>query len=142
MIKNLLTKSRALFSIGVLAALLTVAIAAIVLLAGRGERGNWGSLWGVASEVKAADLPHEARAKLRAIKAGGPFEYREDGIVFRNREKKLPIKRRGFYRVYIVPTPGVKGLGERRIISGCEAENDCRYWYTSDGYEVLHRIRE
>ena len=88
------------------------------------------------------DLPAEARAKLKVIKSGGPFAYKEDGVAFRNREKKLPIKRRGFYRVYVVPTPGVKGLGKRRIISGCAEQGKCQYWYTSDDYEVLHRIRE
>lgn len=142
MIKTLLTKTRALCSIGVLAAVLTIVIAAVILSPGHAGKGNWGSLWGVASEVALEDLPAEARAKLKVIKSGGPFAYKEDGVAFRNREKKLPIKRRGFYRVYVVPTPGVKGLGKRRIISGCAEQGKCQYWYTSDDYEVLHRIRE
>ncbi|MCG5031307.1 ribonuclease [Mesosutterella sp. OilRF-GAM-744-9] len=146
MLKKLLDRSRSLFGAGVLAVLLTIAIAAIVFSPGVSEKGRWGSLWGAAEEISVKDLPPEARAKLAAIKAGGPFEYKDDGLVFRNRQKKLPIKRRGYYRLYIVPTPGVKGTGKRRIVAGLGKKGSVatsgEYWYTSDDYEVLHRIRE
>lgn len=145
MIKKLLTKSRALFSVGVLAAILTIVAAAVILAPGKAEKGHWGSLWGAAESIAAKDLPPEAAAKLALIKAGGPFEHRGDGVTFRNREKKLPIKRRGYYRVYVVPTPGAKGLGPRRIVAGCDdagKPEKCEFWYTPDDYGTLRRIRE
>lgn len=146
MLKSLLTKSKALFSVGAIAVIATIAIAAVVLVNGRDQDGNWGSLWGEAEDVTVAELPPEAQQKLKLIKAGGPFPYKDDGIRYRNGNKKLPIKRKGYYRVYIVPTPGVKGLGKRRIVVGAGRDNNYatsgEYWYTSDDYEILHRIRE
>ncbi len=146
MLKKFFTRSRALCSIGVLAVLLTVGVAAAVLVMGhsRGE-GGWGSLWGAAEEMTVSELPAEAQETLRLIKQGGPFPYKEDGTRFRNRDKKLPMKRRGYYRIYVVPTPGASGLGKRRIVAGA-GKNGYRtsgeYWYTDNDYEVLHRIRE
>ena len=99
MLKSLLTKSKALFSVGAIAVIATIAIAAVVLVNGRDQDGNWGSLWGEAEDVTVAELPPEAQQKLKLIKAGGPFPYKDDGIRYRNGNKKLPIKRKGYYRV-------------------------------------------
>ena len=46
MLKSLLTKSKALFSVGAIAVIATIAIAAVVLVNGRDHYGNWVSLWG------------------------------------------------------------------------------------------------
>jgi len=91
-----------------------------------------------ASEARLADLPPEARQTLALIKQGGPFPYGKDGTVFHNREGRLPAQRRGYYREYTVPTPGLKHRGARRIVAG-EARD---YWYTADHYETFTRIRE
>jgi ribonuclease T1 len=56
-------------------------------------------------EVKLADLPKEARDTLVLIKKGGPYPYQRDGIIFGNFERQLPIKQRGYYHEYTVPTP-------------------------------------
>lgn len=88
--------------------------------------------------VAAADLPPQARETLALIAAGGPFPYSRDGIVFGNYEKRLPLRNRGYYREYTVPTPGVKGRGARRIVAG---EGGERY-YTDDHYRSFRRIRE
>lgn len=56
-------------------------------------------------EIPFAKLPDEARETLALIKRGGPFPYRQDGGTFGNREKRLPLKARGYYREYTVPTP-------------------------------------
>ncbi|MCI5850438.1 MAG: ribonuclease [Sutterellaceae bacterium] len=146
MLKNFFSRSRAVFSIGAVAVIVTIAIAAVILFLGHENGGSWGSVWGSAEEVTLEELPPEARKTLALIKSGGPFPYRQDGVRYRNSSKKLPIKRRGYYRSFIVPTPGVKGLGKRRIVAGAGKEDDYRksgeYWYTSDEYGVLHRIRE
>lgn len=88
--------------------------------------------------VPLADLPPEARQTLQLIKQGGPFPHRRDGVVFGNFERLLPIKPRGYYREYTVPTPGLRHRGARRIIAGGEAE----YYYTGDHYQTFWRIRE
>lgn len=84
------------------------------------------------------DLPREARQTLSLIKAGGPFPYARDGIVFGNFEKLLPKRPRGYYREYTVKTPWRKDRGPRRIVAGAEGE----YYYTDDHYESFRRIRE
>ncbi|MDH3288336.1 MAG: ribonuclease [Betaproteobacteria bacterium] len=89
-------------------------------------------------EVSVADLPSEARATIRLIKQGGPFPYERDGIVFRNFEKHLPSRERGYYREYTVRTPGVKSRGARRIVAGRGGE----FYYTADHYQSFVRIRE
>lgn len=101
---------------------------------------------GVIGDIAAAELPREARATLALIKRGGPFPYRKDGTVFHNREKRLPLKPRGYYTEYTVPTPGRRDRGARRIVAGRGATGDPatsgEYWYTDDHYETFRRIRE
>jgi ribonuclease T1 len=83
-------------------------------------------------------LPPEAKETLDLIKHGGPFPYRRDGIVFQNRENRLPPKPRGYYHEYTVPTPGEGDRGARRIIAGQPGE----YFYTQDHYRTFWRIQE
>jgi ribonuclease T1 len=92
----------------------------------------------IASEIAARDLPAEAQATLELIKAGGPFPYPQDGRVFSNREKLLPMQRRGYYREYTVRTPGVRERGARRIVAGSGGE----HYYTADHYRSFKRILE
>lgn len=89
-------------------------------------------------EVLLYELPKEVRATLALIKQGGPFPHRRDGIVFGNFEKRLPVKKRGYYREYTVPTPGSRDRGARRIVVGDGGE----YYYTGDHYRSFRRIRE
>ena len=66
---------------------------------------------------------------------------RRDGIVFQNRERRLPEQPRGYYREYTVPTPGLKHRGARRIVCGGErpAKPDACY-YTEDHYTSFRLI--
>jgi len=89
-------------------------------------------------EVPVAQLPQEARDTLRLIRKGGPFPYRKDGTEFGNRERRLPVRERGYYREYTVPTPGSKDRGARRIVAGSNAD----YYYTDDHYRSFRRIRD
>ena len=89
-------------------------------------------------EMRVHALPPEARATLALIKAGGPFPYAQDGRVFSNREKLLPIQDRGYYREYTVNTPGARDRGARRIVVGGGGE----YYYTADHYRSFQRILE
>jgi ribonuclease T1 len=91
-----------------------------------------------ADEIRAADLPPEARHTLARIKANGPFPFPKDGSVFGNRERLLPAKPRGYYREYTVITPGSRDRGARRIVAGRDED----YYYTDDHYGSFKRIRE
>ena len=90
-------------------------------------------------EIAAKSLPAEARDVLARIRAGGPFAFDRDGVVFGNREGSLPHQKRGYYHEYTVPTPGVHHRGARRIVCGA-APADC--YYTADHYRTFARIRE
>jgi len=90
------------------------------------------------------ELPPEARETLVLIRQGGPFPYRRDGTVFRNFERRLPSRPRGYYREYTVRTPGLSHRGARRIVAGAGPDRDVRtsgeYYYTDDHYDSLRRI--
>jgi ribonuclease T1 len=73
---------------------------------------------------------------LDLIARGGPFPYRQDGVVFQNRERRLPIHVRGYYHEYTVPTAGASNRGARRIIRGDRGET----YYTRDHYGTFVRI--
>jgi ribonuclease T1 len=88
--------------------------------------------------VRLDELPPEGQETLALIKQGGPFSYKRDGVVFGNRERRLPSRPRGYYREYTVPTPGASDRGARRIIAGTQGE----YYYTDDHYNTFRRIRE
>lgn len=73
---------------------------------------------------------------LELIEHGGPFAHRQDGVVFQNRERRLPDQPRGYYREYTVPTPGARNRGARRIIQGRAGDT----YYTRDHYRSFLRL--
>ncbi|MFM9971347.1 MAG: ribonuclease domain-containing protein [Burkholderiales bacterium] len=97
-----------------------------------------------AKEITVTALPPEARQTLDLIKKGGPFPYKQDGVVFGNREKRLPLQKREYYREYTVKTPGSRDRGARRIVAGSGTAGDVKlsgeYWYTDDHYDSFKRI--
>jgi guanyl-specific ribonuclease Sa len=84
------------------------------------------------------DLPPEAQAMLRRIARGGPFEHRQDGVVFGNYEGLLPQQPRGYYHEYTVDTPGANNRGARRIVTG--GTPPVVWYYTGDHYHSFRRI--
>lgn len=86
--------------------------------------------------IAATALPVEARQTLTLIERGGPFPYRRDGVVFQNREGRLPKRERAYYHEYTVPTPGSHDRGARRIVTGSVGE----YYYSDDHYRSFRRI--
>jgi ribonuclease T1 len=91
------------------------------------------------SSIAEASLPPEARDTLRLIDRGGPYPHRRDGVVFKNLERRLPLKQRGYYREYTVPTPGSRDRGARRIIAG--EQPPAVYYYTDDHYRSFLRVK-
>lgn len=83
-------------------------------------------------------LPGKAQEVLAAIRAGGPFEFSEDGAVFGNFEGMLPKKKRGYYREYTVKLPTDQTRGAHRLVTGFGGEV---YW-TDDHYESFSVVEE
>ncbi len=93
------------------------------------------------SEIKVSALPAEARMTLDRIRAGGPFPYPRDGVVFSNREHLLPEKARGYYHEYTVPSPGVRSRGARRIVCGGAIATLSECYYSDDHYQSFRNIQ-
>ena len=87
-------------------------------------------------EVRASELPVEARRTLALIALGGPYPYTRDDVTFGNFERSLPRKSSGYYREYTVPTPGESDRGARRIVAGKAGEK----YYTADHYNSFKFI--
>jgi len=85
-------------------------------------------------------LPPEGQQIYALILQGGPFVGERDGVVFGNRERLLPIRKRGYYREYTVPTPGLTHRGMRRIVCGGKTKVPDACYYTADHYESFRRI--
>ena len=65
------------------------------------------------------------------------YPHKNDGAVFKNNEGYLPpSKNPNYYREYVHPTPGVKGPGPQRIITGSRGE----WYYTPDHYKTFIRF--
>lgn len=90
--------------------------------------------------VAVTDLPSQGVEVYRRIHQGGPFAYEKDGVVFGNRERLLPVHRRGYYREYTVPTPQARDRGTRRIVCGGEPKTPDACYYTADHYASFRRI--
>ena len=91
--------------------------------------------------VALAGLPPQAKDTEALIRSGGPFRHDKDGSVFGNREHRLPVESRGYYREYTVTTPGAADRGARRIVCGghkSSAPEAC--YYTADHYTSFRRI--
>ena len=97
---------------------------------------------GTAAVIRVAELPRQGRETYELIRKGGPFRYEKDGVVFGNRERLLPIKKRGFYREYTVSTPGSRDRGARRIVCGGPAVAPDACYYTADHYASFRMIVE
>ncbi len=92
--------------------------------------------------VSVAELPRQGRETYQLIQQGGPFPYGKDGVVFGNRERQLPLQRRGYYHEYTVKTPYSRDRGARRIVCGGALQVPDTCYYTGDHYASFRRIVE
>jgi ribonuclease T1 len=93
---------------------------------------------GISTRALPPFLPPEAGDILTRIAHGGPFEHRQDGVVFQNREGRLPSMPEGYYHEYTVDTPGLDYRGARRIITGGMPPHV--YYYTDDHYRTFRQF--
>ncbi|SEQ62159.1 ribonuclease domain-containing protein [Microlunatus flavus] len=87
--------------------------------------------------VALSTLPRQAQDTVALIDRGGPFPYSQDGVTFANRERRLPVHPRGWYREYTVRTPGEGDRGPRRIVTG---DDDRLLFYTADHYDSFVQV--
>lgn len=73
---------------------------------------------------------------IARIERGESDRHRNDGSTFQNREGRLPSKPRGYYREFVVRTPGMRGVGPQRLVVGRDGDA----WYTSDHYRSFVRL--
>ena len=92
--------------------------------------------------VSVAELPRQGRETYQLILQGGPFPYDKDGTVFGNRERLLPLNKRGYYLEYTVKTPGARNRGARRIVCGGQPRKPDACYYTADHYASFRKIVE
>lgn len=88
--------------------------------------------------VAESALTPEAQTTLRLIRAGGPFPYSQDGVVYNNYNGRLPRHTKGWYHEFTVVTPGERDRGPRRIVAG----RDGMKFFTMDHYNSFRRIQE
>jgi ribonuclease T1 len=97
---------------------------------------------GALGTITKAQLPGEAAETLRLIKAGGPFPFKDDGVLFRNTARLLPDHPRGYYHTYTVRTPGATDRGQRRVVCGGARKQTDDCYYTDNYYVSFKRIVE
>ena len=85
-------------------------------------------------------LPLQGIETYQLIDRGGPFPYEKDGVVFGNRERRIPAAKRGYVREYTVKTPRSRNRGARRIVCGGVATVPDACFYTADHYASFRKI--
>lgn len=119
-------------------------VAAALFGAPQAQAWNWkdSPVAGGPVTVRLGELPRQGQETYELIRTGGPFPYDKDGTVFGNRERLLPIEKRGYYREYTVKTPGSRDRGARRIVCGGPARTPHACYYTADHYASFRKIVE
>ena len=93
------------------------------------------------ASVAYTGLPPQGQEVMELVRQGGPFRYEKDGTVFGNRERQLPSQRRGYYREYTVPTPGLSHRGAKRIVcGGKQPRSPEACYFTEDHYSSFRLI--
>lgn len=90
--------------------------------------------------ISLGELPEQGVQIYTLIHQGGPFATDRDGVVFGNRERLLPLKKRGYYLEYTVPTPGLSHRGVKRIVCGGQRTLPDVCYYTADHYASFRQI--
>lgn len=94
----------------------------------------------IPATIRVTELPRQGEQMLALIQQGGPFASEKDGSVFGNRERLLPLFKRGYYREYTVATPGISHRGTRRIVCGGPPKTPDVCYYTADHYASFRKI--
>lgn len=79
----------------------------------------------------------DLKPTLDRIERGERHSHRNDGSVYRNLNRQLPRHPDGYYREYVVPTPGLGGPGPQRLVIGQKGE----VYYTWDHYDNFIQLK-
>ncbi len=88
------------------------------------------------STVAVAELPPEALATIRRIRAGGSFTHAADVVEYANAAGALPAQAAGYYHAYRVPVPAAEA-GSDVIVAGARGE---MYWTTDGGLTFVRVV--
>lgn len=113
-------------------------VAAVVMSGALFARAPASADW--QSTISLGELPKQGAQIYTLIHQGGPFATDRDGVVFGNRERLLPLKKRGYYLEYTVPTPGLSHRGVKRIVCGGQRTLPDVCYYTADHYASFRQI--
>ena len=80
--------------------------------------------------------PIDLTETLARIERNERGTHGNDGSVFQNREKRLPLKPSGYYHEWVHPTEDLRGPGPQRIVTGEDGE----IYYTPDHYKTFERL--
>jgi ribonuclease T1 len=105
-----------------------------------GVPGGQGGATEIETNVAWGSLPVQVQETYQLIHQGGPFPYAKDGVVFGNRERLLPLQKRGYYREYTVWTQGSSDRGARRLVCGGPVVKPDACFYTADHYASFRRV--
>jgi hypothetical protein len=75
---------------------------------------------------------------LDRIRKGEKLPHRNDGSIFMNREKRLPLQQdRSYYREFVVKIQGLPFPGPQRMVLGKRGE----VFFTGDHYATFTRVK-
>jgi ribonuclease T1 len=119
------------FMLRTAASLVARSLVAVSLCAGLGAGADVAQARGdprsAETTILVAQLPRQGQQTYTLIHQGGPFAHDKDGVVFGNRERLLPPKRRGYYREYTVETPArATAAPAASSAAACSAPNPTR----------------
>jgi ribonuclease T1 len=105
-----------------------------------GVQAKASSLVSESTPIALAELPRQGAQTYQLIHLGGLFAHEKDGVVFGNRERLLPLKKRGYYLEYTVASPTASNRGVRRIVCGGPARTPEACYYSADHYASFRKI--
>lgn len=108
-------------------------------LSGGAVAKEW-SAFGNEVSIALGKLPEQGQTTYRLIHQGGPFPFEKDGVVFGNRERLLPQRKRGYYHEYTVKTPRSWDRGVQRMVCGGAVSTPDICYYSDDHYASFRKI--
>jgi len=85
-------------------------------------------------EIYVGDI--DVNVTLDRIRSGKHVSEPHDGAVFNNRERRLPVKDRAWYREFVHAPKGFPFPGPQRVILGKSGE----VYYTGDHYKSFTKV--
>lgn len=92
------------------------------------------------ASIKLEAMPELGQRIYHAIVNGETLPHEKDGSIFGNRERILPLRKRGYYREYTVAHPNVSNRGAQRIVCGGAITRPDVCYYSADHYNSFQKI--